>query len=90
MSTFTGPAEHAANPPETWRPVKVAERCWHLLTANGDCLDTFTTCRAATEAIKHGVARRLYDDEARWYAGEQVAGWRPWAEVLAERERRAR
>lgn len=89
MVLFASPDEHAENPPDTWRVVKAAERCWHLDTKDGVTLDTFKTRRQAAEAIADGFTRRLYDKESRWYAGENVHPWRPYAEIAAERARRA-
>jgi hypothetical protein len=89
MSLFSGPDEHAANPPETWRAVKVAGRCWHLDTAGGVTLGGRYETRRAAEADKvSGFYVRLYEEERRWYAGEPVTGWRPYADIVAERERR--
>jgi hypothetical protein len=90
MSLFTSPEEHAANPPETWRVVKLAQRgAWSLTTANGWPLDRYTTKREALAARDDGFYVRLYRDEARWYAGENVPNWKPWETVKAERERLA-
>lgn len=80
MSMFAGPDEHAANPPETWKVVK-SGRAWHLITMTGDVLDYFVRQSDAVAAIEEGPIRRLYDDETRWYAGESVRGWKPWADV---------
>lgn len=82
------PEEHADNAPETWRVVKVADRCWHLETKDGGVLEGFTTKHAAEERKVSGALVDLYAKEGRWYAGEQVYPWRPYAEVKAEEERR--
>lgn len=79
MALFATPAEHAANPPETWKAVKRLERKWHLTTADGTVLDGFTTRGDALEATLSGPLVRLYEQERRWYAGEPVAGWKPYA-----------
>ena len=89
MTLFSGPEEHAANPPETWEAVKAGERCWHLRTKDGGTLDYFTTKREALKARDDGFAARLYEQERRWYAGESIPNWRPWVDVRADRERRA-
>lgn len=83
MSLFSGPDEHAANPPETWEVVKLAERVWALRPAGADySLNTFTTRHAAEEARSEGSAARLWRQEAAWYAGEAVRGWKPYAEFV--------
>jgi hypothetical protein len=79
MAVFTTPAEHAANPPESWRVVKVADRAWRVITTGGTVLEHATTKRHALELIESGTVRRTYDLETRWYAGETVPGWRPYA-----------
>lgn len=84
MSLFADPIVHAANPPTTWVVRKASARCWQLTVIRGDgvdVIDTFTTRRAAEEARTTGSAARLYADEARWYAGENIRGWKPYAEV---------
>jgi len=71
------PEDHANNPPETWQVVKVAERCWHLRTKDGGTLDSQPTKKAA-EALKvEGFYVNLYEKERRYYAGEDVPGWKP-------------
>lgn len=88
MAMFSGPEEHATNPPESWVVVKVAGR-WRLQTADGGHLDGFRTKREAEEAKVSGFLSRLYYDEKHWYAGGHVAHWKPYAEVLAEQRRLA-
>lgn len=86
MSLFADPLTHEANPPATWQVVKLAERLWVLTTAGGiGTLDLFTTKRAAIEAKRSGHLVNLYNDEARWYVGESVRGWKPYAQCLAPR-----
>jgi hypothetical protein len=88
---FSGPEEHAANPPSTWRVVKAAERIWQVQTVAGTVIETRATRKAAaaeTEAGAYWV--KQYEKESRWYAGEPVAQWKPWAQVKAERERNER
>lgn len=87
--------DHADNGPETWRVETVRDASgrrvpslFHLTTAGGDVLDTFTTRREAEAAKESGHLVTLYHRERRWYAGEEIPGWRPWAEVHAEQERR--
>lgn len=90
MSLFSSPEEHAVNSPDTWLVVKGGVRdSWHLTTTAGVVLEMKTTRRAAEAAREGGFCARLYDVERRWYAGDQVANYRPWAEVKAEQERNA-
>lgn len=86
MCMFENPEQHAANPPETWEVVKVTERWWDL-QAGGAGIQTYTTRRAALAARTSGTWFDLYQKEARWYAGEDIPNWKPWAQVLAERNR---
>lgn len=91
MSLFSGPEEHAANPPSTWKVVKArTTRLWHVQTANGATIESATTKREAEERTRTGSYVKLYDDTTRWYAGESVRGWKPWTQVKAERERNER
>lgn len=88
MALFTTPEAHAANPPETWEVSKAAERLWYLAPADAaGVLDSFTTKTAAEAAKVSGWLVDLYEKEGRWYAGETVAGWRPYAEVAEEHAR---
>lgn len=89
MSLFSGPQEHAANPPLSWQVVKAGTRVWDLRTTAGVVLQTFTTRRDAEGARLQGWLVDLYEKERRWYGGEPVANWRPWADVRAEHERTA-
>lgn len=79
MSLFS-PEDHPNNPPETWQVRQVTPRLWHLTDKDGrGVLDSRTTKREA-EALKvSGWLVNLYEKEGRWYAGEAVAGWRPFA-----------
>lgn len=88
MSLFSGPAEHAANPPESWTVSRAGRASWHLRTAAGVTLGRYETRRAAEADKVSGFYVRLYEQESRWYAGEQVAGWRPYTDILADRARR--
>jgi hypothetical protein len=80
MSLFTGPEEHVANPPETWIVERVGNR-YALRAANGATLDTFERKRDAEDARHYGFIADLYAKEARWYAGELVHNWKPYAEL---------
>lgn len=86
MCIFDNPEQHAANPPETWKVVKVADRWWDLMAGDAS-LDSFTTRKAALLARTEGQYFNLYQKEGRWYAGEDIPNWKPWTEVLAERNR---
>ena len=89
MTLFGSPEAHTANPPATWTVTKLSDRLWALQTADGGTLDTQPT-KTKAEALKSaGFYFDLYGKEARWYAGEQIPKWRPWAEVKAEQERHA-
>lgn len=92
MALFTTPEAHAANPPESWEVSKAADRVWRLAPADapaGAALDTFTTKAKAEAAKVSGWLVDLYEKEGRWYAGETVTGWRPYADVAAEHARLA-
>jgi hypothetical protein len=81
VALFATPQEHAANPPESWVVVKRGPRSW-ALTPAGDpdvVLDQFETKRSAEQARTESFLVKLYRQEARWYAGEPVPGWRPYA-----------
>lgn len=97
MSLFAnGPAAHAANPPESWQVVKLSERRWALATKDavdpvrnaGERLDTFKTKREAEEAKVSGFMAKLWAKESHWYAGTNVPGWKPWAELEAKQASR--
>lgn len=76
MSLFTKP-EHASNSPATWTVRKHGSK-WGVFAANqSNPIDTFTTRAAAIEATTHGRLVDLYEKERRWYAGDNVLGWKP-------------
>lgn len=81
MALFLTPEDHAANPPETWKVVKMADRFWALQVSSGGTLNTFPTKAKAEADRVDGPLVKLYNDEGRWMAGEQVNGWRPYAEL---------
>jgi hypothetical protein len=70
------PETHAENPPATWRVGKCGRR-WSLTDAAGAVLESFDTKRAAEAARTSGHSAELYEKERRWYAGENVPGWKP-------------
>jgi hypothetical protein len=78
MSLYTDPAKHAANPPATWRVRKVHARRWYVVDADGSQLDSAETKREAERLRTEGFCARLWEQERRWYAGEPVAGWKPY------------
>lgn len=92
MSIYSDPERHAANPPETWTVHKADARRWEVRDAEGNML---ATARTKTLALVErdpaipGTIAAAYVKEGRWYAGESIPTWRPWADVLAERERNA-
>jgi len=92
MSMFSGPTEHAANPPETWKVVKINDRSWALTSKDGHSFATFPRKMDADMArtLPESFWRSMYDRETQWYLGKHVAGWKPWAEVKAEHERTMR
>jgi hypothetical protein len=80
MSLFSGPEEHAANPPSSWQVVKAGPRLWHLTTRDGGVLKSEQTKTAAEAERESGFYVNLYEKERRWYAGEPVPGWKPYKE----------
>lgn len=89
MAVYSTPEDHATNAPETWEVRKGAERVWQLVDRQGTVLDARKTRREAVELLTSGFVFDLYQREGRWYAGEKISGWKPWAQVKAERERTA-
>ena len=87
MSLFTSPQQHAENPPEEWKVRKLAERAWTIDVPAGPTGWQYKTRREAQEAIVTGFLPDLYEKERRWYAGEKVAMWRPYAEIVAKNDR---
>lgn len=85
MSLFSGPAEHAANPPQTWKVHRAAARVWQVTPADGGAvLATYTSRNLAEQARVRGFLVTLYAKETRWYAGEPVDGWKPYVPPAAE------
>lgn len=80
MSVFNNPTEHAENPPDTWTVRKHGQR-WELCTKDGGTLDSFPRKLDAEAERVGGHLARLYADETRWYAGESVHNWIPYAEL---------
>lgn len=91
MSLFSGPTEHAANPPESWQVVRfqVGRRpSWYLATADGRHIGNAQSTRKAAELERtEGFYFNLWHMDARWYAGHTPPGHRSWAECKAEQER---
>lgn len=90
MSLHASPEENAANPPESWTIARVqsgSRARWELYTTPGTDYPTqsFGTKREAEEATRGGHHFDLWHKERRWYAGEKVGQWRPYAEIQAER-----
>lgn len=81
MALYATPEQHAANPPESWEARKAGPRLWHLVDQEGNVLARAETKRGAEELKTSGFYFKLWHQEARWYAGEPVAGWKPYAEV---------
>lgn len=89
MSHYSSPEELAANPPESWRVIKRAERLWDLLidTSHEYPAETFTTQRDAIAERDNPQSRlrRAVEQERRWMLGETPASWRTYAECVAAR-----
>lgn len=97
MSLFATPEAHAANPPESWTVERIAgngarAKFGLVIEPGAGPAETFGTRQDAERAKNNPQSwlRSLYEKERRWYAGENIAGWRPWAEIAAEREQKAR
>lgn len=80
MSLFRNHVEHADNPPKSW-VIEHEGRRWFLRTKNGDTLQSYGTKHEAEEAKREGFWVDTYNEESRWYAGEAVRGWRPYADL---------
>lgn len=81
MSLHRTPQEHEADPPSAWAVAKVANRCWQLRSSFGWTVDTYTSRKAAEADRSGGRWVGLFEREGRWFAGQPVAGWRPYAPV---------
>lgn len=79
MSLFSSPAEHADNPPSTWRVEKIGPGCWSVLTKAGVGITSQSTKGRAEAILTSGFYFDLWHKEQRWYAGEPVEGWKPYA-----------
>jgi hypothetical protein len=84
MALYNDPAQHAANPPATWQVRKATARLWHVVDAAGTTLESAPTKREAERLRLEGFCARLWEKERRWYAGEPVAGWRPYRDVTQD------
>jgi hypothetical protein len=60
-------------------------RSWNLNSSLGGTINSYPSRRAAEAARESGPFVTLWEQEGRWMRGEAVPGWRPYAEVLAER-----
>lgn len=76
MSFYSGPQEHAANPPSTWRVVKRADRVWSVVDKAGTIIDSVPTKHAAEQLRTESWLTAAYAQEERWYRGESVSGWK--------------
>jgi hypothetical protein len=81
-------ADHDADPPTVWQVEKAAERCWHLNSSRGGTIGSYPTKKAAEADKVSGPHVALWEKEGRWMRGETVPGWRPYAEVERDRDRR--
>ena len=89
MALHSTPELHDADPPEKWQVEKVADRCWHLTSSLGYTIASYPAKKAAEADKVTGFYVNLYEKEGRWFRGEPVATWRPYADVAAERQRNA-
>lgn len=78
MALYTSPEAHADNPPETWQVVKISTHAWALADKSGHLFQATATRREAQALTMSGFYFDLWHDEARWYAGESVPGWKPY------------
>lgn len=79
MAMHLTPEEHDADPPSGWTVKKAGDRLWQLQSRNGGVIDTFTTKTKAEAGKTSGFAFDLYQKEGRWFRGEHVSGWKPYA-----------
>lgn len=73
-------ADHDADPPSNWVVQKVKNGLWHLNNNQGFTLESFKTKKAAEKAKSSGFYFNLYEKEGRWFRGEPVPDWKPYAE----------
>jgi hypothetical protein len=78
--------EHDADPPEGWTVRKAGERLWQLCDKDGGVLQSTKTKKEAEALKTSGFFFNLYHDEGRWFRGEAIHGWKPYAVCKAERE----
>lgn len=93
MTLYADPEQHAANPPETWeiRRIQYGSTVrWELRIdpEQAHAIQSFNTKKAAEAARREGFYFDMWHKESRWYAGENVANWKPYAEIRAERAAR--
>ncbi|TDB80295.1 hypothetical protein E1091_19295 [Micromonospora fluostatini] len=79
MALHRTPDEHDANPPRTWQVRKVSPHRWDLCDATGAVLGSYPTKKRAEQDKVTGPYVALYEKEGRWFAGEPVPGWKPYA-----------
>lgn len=91
MSLHSTPEEHKADPPSAWVVRKAGDGNWHLDSSlpGGGTIAYFSRRRDAEAARICGREVNLYQTEEQWFAGETPYGWRPYADIVAERARRA-
>lgn len=78
MALHLTPEEHDANPPSTWTVRKNGTR-WQLCDKDGGVLESTSTKKEAERLKVEGRLVALYNDEGRWFAGEHVRNWKPYA-----------
>lgn len=71
--------DHADNAPETWKVVHIkAGRRYELQTKDGVALVSHPTKKACEADKVAGFFVNLYEKEGKWFAGERIAGWKPY------------
>lgn len=82
MALHLNPAAHDADPPASWT-VQKCGRKWNLLSSKGGVLDTFETKAKAEAGKTSGFIFNLYEKEGRWFKGENIPTWKPYAACKA-------
>lgn len=70
--------DNADNAPSTWRVVR-SGRHYHLTDKAGHVLESFDRKYKAVAARESGFYFDLWNKERRWFAGETIPGWKPYA-----------
>jgi len=91
MALHLTPEEHDADPPAGWTVRKGDKhgRRWQLCNRDGYVVDTFSTKKEAEAAKTKGRIFDIYQKEGRWFKGEQIPMWRPYAACKPEMDEAA-